>query len=96
MTPERAKRTWHYLLQPKQFEMGPCECGNFDLQWSEWERHLWCDKCQIDFIPENKGVFDGPIPGRIAALLGMTFDRYNMDTQRVERFDLDTGDWKIS
>lgn len=73
--------------------MGPCDCGNEDLQWSEFERHLWCDKCQRDFIPDNIGAFDGPIPVRVSALLGMTFDRYNMETQRVERFDLDAGNW---
>lgn len=87
------KRTWHYLLQPAQFEMGPCDCGNKDLQWSEFERHLWCAKCEKDFIPENKGVFDGPIPVHFAKMIGMTFDRYNMETQKVEKFDLSTGDW---
>lgn len=88
------RRTWHYILQPKTFCMGPCDCGNEELQWSEYEKHLWCDKCNKDFIPENKGVFDGPIPIRTAALLGMTFDRFNLETNQVEIFDLDTGDWK--
>ncbi len=85
----REKRTWHYLQQPVDFEMAPCACGNHATQWSEFARHLWCDKCELDFIPEHNGIFDGPIAANVAHMLGVRFDRFNMATQQVERFNLD-------
>ena len=82
------KRTWCYLQPPKQYDMAPCACGNHDTQWSEYEHHLWCEKCQIDFIPEHAGIFEGPIPVGCAAMFGISFDRLNLETNTVERFDV--------
>ncbi len=87
MSVELVKRKWVYVQPPKDYEMGPCPCGNFDLQWSEFQGHLWCEKCQKDFIPENAGIFDGPILAQVAQLCGMSFDRFNLETQQVERFE---------
>lgn len=84
------KRTWHYLLPPAAFEMAACSCGNHQTQWSEFMSHLWCAKCEKDFIPKHAGVFDGPIPVKTAALLGIVFHRFNMATGKAERFDQDT------
>lgn len=83
------KRKWFYLQRPKIFGMPPCACGNADTEWSEYKNHLWCEKCQKDFIPAHNGVFDGPIPIGASALLGISFDRFNIETQRVERFDIE-------
>lgn len=55
------KRTWYYLQPPKKFDVAPCECGNIDTDWSEYKDHLWCEVCKKDFIPEHRGIFDGPI-----------------------------------
>lgn len=84
-----AKREWVYLLKPASFDIAPCECGNHGV-WSEFQEHLWCEVCEIDFIPKHSGVFDGPIPVGTAALMGITFDRYNLVTSKVERFNLET------
>lgn len=88
------KRTWAYLQPPKAFEVAPCACGNHETQWSEFKGHLWCDKCQVDFKPAHNGVFDGPIPLHVSAMLGLRFDRFNLVTGRVERMDLDTGEYR--
>jgi hypothetical protein len=84
------KRTWHYLLPPAAFEMAPCSCGNHQTQWSEFKGHLWCAKCEKDFIPSHGGVFDGPIGVKLAAMLGVVFHRFNMVTGKAERYDTDT------
>lgn len=83
------KRVWVYVLPPAVFDVAPCDCGNAETQWSEYENHLWCSCCEKDFIPAHAGVFDGPIPVRAAAMLGITFDRVNLETKEIERFDLD-------
>ena len=85
------KRTWHYIQEPNVFEVAPCACGNAHTQWSEYARHLWCEKCQIDFVPSHAGIFDGPIPVNVAAMLGVRFDRMNLLTGNVERFDIGTA-----
>jgi hypothetical protein len=84
---EPPKRTWHYLSPPSRFEIAPCACGNHATQWSEFAKHLWCDSCNHDFVPEHNGVFDGPIPINAAIMLGMSFDRMNLETGCVERYD---------
>lgn len=86
-----AKRSWFYLQPPAAFDLPPCDCGNDQTQWSEYEHHLWCDKCQKDFEPVHNGVFGGPVPVGICSALGISFDRFNIQKNRVERFDPDTG-----
>ena len=88
---EKKKREWVYLMAPKDYEMAGCDCGNLDVQWSEWQGMLWCDRCQKDFVPADSGLFDGPIGVNLCALMGITFDRLNLATHAVERFDLETG-----
>lgn len=83
------KRTWCYVQPPASFEMAPCTCGNADTQWSEFAKHLWCAKCEIDFIPKHAGVFDGPIPVTVSTVLGMSFDRVNLETNEVDRFNIE-------
>lgn len=56
------KRVNCYIQPPRVFDIAPCSCGNADTQWSEYEGHLWCAKCEKDFIPEHTGIFSGPIP----------------------------------
>ncbi len=82
----REKRKWCYVQPPSAYEMAPCACGNHDTQWSEYAKHLWCPKCEIDFIPEHAGVFDGPIPMATSMMLGMSFDRINLETNEIEPF----------
>lgn len=83
---ELKKRTTVYLSQPRDYEISGCECGNEDTQWSEYEHHLWCDKCQKDFEPKHDGVFSGPIGIGSSRLLGVYFHRLNLETNEVEAF----------
>lgn len=73
--------------------MASCPCGNHATQWSEFAKHLWCDACEVDFVPAHNGIFDGPIPVRAAMMLGMSFDRMNMETGRVERYDPESSQY---
>ncbi len=89
MTDPLEKRKWCYVQQPGAYEIAPCACGNGDTQWSEYRGRLWCDRCAVDFIPAHNGVFDGPIPVATAAMLGMCFDRINLETNEIEPFELE-------
>ncbi len=84
--PELEKRTWVYMQRPAQYSMPGCECGNQDTDWSEFKKHLWCAVCQKDFIPSHAGIFDGPIMINMAECMGICFDRFNLDTQQIEKF----------
>jgi|ERR1700722_513738 len=84
------KRRWCYVQIPQVYEVAPCACGNADTVWSEFRGYIWCPKCEIDFIPEHNGVFDGPIPVATAGLLGMSFDRLNLETDQIEPFEIET------
>lgn len=77
------KRKWVYTQPPKTYEMSPCSCGNEDTEWSEYEKHLWCDKCKKDFMPEHNGIFDGPIGIKTAEMLGIRFDRYMIEEDKI-------------
>ena len=76
--------------------MAPCSCGNADPDWSEFEKRLWCQLCKKDFVPEHPGVFDGPIPMHTAHLLGVRFDRLNLETNVLEKLNFDTGEYKLA
>lgn len=88
MTETLKKRTWAYVQPPKAFEMAPCDCGNHETQWSEFVGHLWCPVCKKDFKPAHGGVFDGPIPTKLAYSLGLRFDRVNLATERIQRYNV--------
>jgi hypothetical protein len=87
-------RTSAYLSPPKAFDVAPCDCGNHETQWSEYEGHLWCAKCEKDFVPAHNGVFDGPVLLRTAAAMGVRFDRYLLPTMEVEIMDLETCEYR--
>lgn len=78
------KRTHCYVMRPVQYEISGCACGNADPEWSEYKGHLWCPICQIDFVPEHSGIFDGPIPVKGMALIGIDLRQYNLETGEVE------------
>jgi hypothetical protein len=80
------KRTWIYVQLPREYGIALHGCGHTDPDWSEFKQHLWCPVCKVDFIPEHGGVFDGPIPVNAARMLGLNFDRFNLETQQIEPF----------
>ena len=81
------KRKWCYVLPPAAYGIDGHRCGNRDCQWSEFVDHLWCGDCKVDFTPGNWGVFDGPIGVNICKMFGIVFDRYEIGTGRVVKFD---------
>jgi hypothetical protein len=74
-----------YIQRPSAYEIGGCDCGNADPDWSEFKGHLWCATCQKDFIPKHGGVFDGPIPINVAHMLGLCFSRLHLKCQLIEQ-----------
>lgn len=91
-----AKRTWCYVQPPAAFEVAPCDCGNCETQWSEFEGQIWCAPCSKDFAPAHNGILDGPIPAQAAAMFGISFDRVNLETKVIERFDPETGAYAVA
>lgn len=83
------KRKYCYVQKPAIFDISPCECG-CDATWSEFEKHLWCEQCGKDFIPKRWGIFEGPIMIETANMMGIRFDRLNLESRKIERFDLET------
>lgn len=91
------KRTWAYILPPYAYEITCPKCGGSHLDWSEFESHVWCYDCEVDFDPGdgvNAGVFSGPIPLRTTNALGCVFDRVNLVTNKVEVMNLDTFEYE--
>lgn len=87
------KRSWVYVLPPWAYEITCTKCGGHRLEWSEFESHVWCYDCEIDFYPGdsvNAGIFSGPVPIRTAGSLGCVFDRRNLVTGKIEMFNLET------
>ncbi len=88
---ELTKREWHYLQTPGTFSIAPCDCGNADTVWSEFEGHCWCERCQKDFKPSHNGIFDGPIPMGLVHALGIRFDRIFINDGSRENYDFVSG-----
>lgn len=87
----KPKRTWVYRQSPSSYDVAPCECGNVDTLWSEFKGQVWCPICEIDCTPKHNGIFDGPIPVGATALMGISFDRIEIGTGRLIKFDVATG-----
>lgn len=78
------KRTWHYIQHPRDYEICCDKCKGHNIQWSEFERMIWCYDCKID-TRGDEGVFDGPIPMQCSELMGMRFDRYDMIKKEIQK-----------
>lgn len=85
-TEDLKKRTWHYIQKPQKYEITCDKCGGTNLDWSEYEGKIWCYSCEID-TEGTSGVFGGPIGIGAAAILGMSFDRWDMVNKCVLRYD---------
>lgn len=83
------KRTWHYVMEPQVFEMHCDKCEQDNITWSEFEHKIWCYDCKID-TEGFPGIFGGPIPMQISGLIGISFDRFNMETKKVDKFNTET------
>jgi len=76
------KRVWHYVQNPGQYEISCDKCGSKEIQWSEYEKCIWCPKCLID-TKGTMGIFDGPIPVGACEVMGISLDRWDMINKRV-------------
>src|SRR5438552_3553489 len=81
----KERATSIYIMPPSHFEIPGCKCGNNEPEWSEYKEHLWCAKCQKDFVPKHWGILDGPVAVQACLLLGMNFDRVDLKTKRIKR-----------
>ena len=78
---ELRKRTHVYCQMPQVYEVAGCPNNpDHKFTWSEFEHRLWCFDCEVDFIPSHWGIFDGPIPLNLTMMMGISFDRLNMET----------------
>jgi hypothetical protein len=80
------------VLPPVAYDITCDKCGGTNIYWSEFEKKIWCFDCKID-TDGTGGIFYGPIPIHAAYMLGLTFDRFNLKTKQVERFNLDKNTW---
>jgi hypothetical protein len=98
MKEKKSKRDWHYVLPPQFFMMSCPRCKGGNIEWSEWEQHIWCYDCEEDLDPgktEHAGIFSGPIPIENTYLIGgISFDRYIISEDRVERFNIYSCEWE--
>lgn len=83
------KRKWCYVLPPYVYDITCDKCNGTNIEWSEYESKIWCYDCKID-TKGTGGVFVGPIPIYTSYLLGISFDRINLETKQIERLNLDT------
>jgi len=91
---QKERRKWRFTHPPSDYDIAPCTCGNKETQWSEYAGHLWCGKCQIDFIPAHGGIFDGPSPSCTVTMMGLSLDRVNIETNEIDRYDFSTGKYE--
>lgn len=86
------KRQWTYILKPAEYEIACDKCGKLNVMWSEYEGKIWCYECEID-TKGNGGIFMGPIPRKLCDMLGISFDRLNVETGKVVKFE-DKEKWE--
>lgn len=86
---KKIKRTHIYVQHPDVYDI-ICPNKNEDnfdhkIDWSDLENHIWCYECNDDiFLPDDKaGIFSGPIPVGISKMLGISFDRINIETKEI-------------
>lgn len=80
---EPPRRTTCMAQAPSVYEVSGCpKCNGNNTTWSEYEKHVWCFDCEIDYIPEHNGIFDGPIPMGAAELMGISLSRIEIATGR--------------
>jgi hypothetical protein len=86
------KIVWYYVQKPYEYEIECNKCGGRNLEWSEYAKSVWCTSCQLD-VKGTEGVFGGPIPLGAAAVLGMSFDRWDMVNKCVLTYDQELQDY---
>ena len=80
------KRRYHYVQNPAAYQIECDKCEGSNIEWSEFVKKIWCYDCEID-TDGTQGIFDGPISVEVCRVLGISFDRYDMETKKVIPFD---------
>lgn len=79
----RKLRTEVYYMLPYDLELNGCpRCHNPHVEWSEFEEHLWCQRCEIDFKPVE---FYLPVQIEIAHRAGYCYARVDIATGKYMR-----------
>lgn len=77
------KRKYIFVGHPVQYEIRCDKCGGINIWWSEFEHMIWCYDCKVD-TKGTGGIFDGPIPFNALKLIGLSLDRINLETGKLE------------
>lgn len=77
----KEKRTECYVCNPVYLELVCPKCNGTNIEWSEFEQHIWCNNCKDDIEYEKGGA--GPIPIKTAVLLGIDYRKYNIETGNI-------------
>lgn len=68
-------------MQPAEYEISCDLCDGCNLSWSEFCGEVWCHDCQKD-TPGNSGIFDGPISIKLCQMMGLCFDKFDLETKK--------------
>lgn len=79
------KRKEHFVQKPQVYGIRCDVCGSDNLDWSEYEGLIWCYNCEID-TKGTAGIFDGPIPINLCKMMGISFDKFNLETKEIIPF----------
>lgn len=90
---EPKRRKFLYCMHPNAYEIAGCKrCNGHNVTYSEFVGLMYCYDCKKEYRPDHWGIFDGPIPIGLSALLGISFDRIEIATGR--RIKADTDEWE--
>jgi len=83
---KRIKRTEIYCQNPNVYGIECNKCNGVNIDWSEYEKHIWCYDCEED-VPGTDGIFSGPIMIGVAEIIGICFDRINLESGERIKFN---------
>lgn len=81
------KREWAYVQEPQVYGIACDICEGSNLAWSEYDGLIWCYDCKKD-TKGTMGIFDGPVGVQACEMMGMCFDKYNIATGEVKKFEI--------
>lgn len=88
------KRKWCYVMKPQDFQISCDICKSDNITWSEYAHHIWCYDCKIDTKGDG-GIFSGPIPAMATQILGIYFDKFNLKTGKIAKFNPKTVEYDV-